>query len=76
MRDLVVCFRKILTAFGGIPQYAVTHPYGIRNDIFRICVIILGEINLIKLGVNIDHVATLRQARLGVNPDVLEAALL
>jgi pyridoxine 5-phosphate synthase len=31
---------------------------------------------LIKLGINIDHVATLRQARLGKNPDVLEAALL
>ncbi len=28
-----------------------------------------------KLGVNIDHVATLRQARLGVEPSVLEAAL-
>lgn len=27
-----------------------------------------------RLGVNIDHVATLRQARLGKNPDVLEAA--
>ncbi len=29
----------------------------------------------LKLGVNIDHVATLRQARLGVEPSVLEAAL-
>jgi pyridoxine 5-phosphate synthase len=28
-----------------------------------------------KLGINIDHVATLRQARLGVEPSVLEAAL-
>lgn len=30
----------------------------------------------IKLGVNIDHVATLRQARLGINPKPLEAAFL
>lgn len=30
---------------------------------------------MIKLGVNIDHVATLRQARMGVEPDVLDAAL-
>ncbi len=30
----------------------------------------------IKLGVNIDHVATLRQARLGRNPDPVTAALL
>lgn len=29
---------------------------------------------MIKLGVNIDHVATLRQARMGLEPDVLEAA--
>lgn len=29
---------------------------------------------MIKLGVNIDHVATLRQARMGIEPDVLEAA--
>lgn len=28
-----------------------------------------------KLGVNIDHVATLRQARRGIEPSVLEAAL-
>ena len=28
-----------------------------------------------KLGINIDHVATLRQARLGEEPSVLEAAL-
>lgn len=28
-----------------------------------------------KLGVNIDHIATLRQARLGVEPSVMEAAL-
>lgn len=28
-----------------------------------------------KLGINIDHVATLRQARLGIEPSVLEAAL-
>ena len=27
-----------------------------------------------KLGVNIDHVATLRQARLGAKPDILQAA--
>ncbi|MBN1493610.1 MAG: pyridoxine 5'-phosphate synthase [Candidatus Omnitrophica bacterium] len=31
---------------------------------------------MIKLGVNIDHVATLRQARGGIVPSVLEAALL
>lgn len=30
---------------------------------------------MIKLGVNIDHVATLRQVRMGVEPDVLDAAL-
>lgn len=30
---------------------------------------------MIKLGVNIDHTATLRQARMGVEPDVLQAAL-
>ncbi|MFC1567112.1 pyridoxine 5'-phosphate synthase [bacterium] len=30
---------------------------------------------MIKLGVNIDHVATLRQARRGSVPDILEAAL-
>ncbi len=30
--------------------------------------------NLIKLGVNIDHVATLRQARGGVDPEPLQAA--
>lgn len=30
--------------------------------------------DMIKLGVNIDHVATLRQARLGKEPDVLHAA--
>lgn len=29
---------------------------------------------MVKLGVNIDHVATLRQARMGIEPDVLEAA--
>ncbi|MFC1512720.1 pyridoxine 5'-phosphate synthase [bacterium] len=29
-----------------------------------------------KLGVNIDHVATVRQARLGINPDPLQSALL
>ena len=29
---------------------------------------------MIKLGVNIDHVATLRQARGGINPSVIEAA--
>ncbi|MFA7254642.1 MAG: pyridoxine 5'-phosphate synthase [Candidatus Omnitrophota bacterium] len=33
------------------------------------------RILLKKLGVNIDHVATLRQARLGEEPSVLEAAL-
>jgi pyridoxine 5-phosphate synthase len=32
--------------------------------------------NRIRLGVNIDHVATLRQARGGVYPDPIEAALL
>jgi pyridoxine 5-phosphate synthase len=31
---------------------------------------------MIKLGVNIDHIATLRQARRGVVPSVVEAALL
>src|SRR5690554_4552923 len=31
---------------------------------------------MIELGVNIDHVATLREARKGVDPDVLEAAKL
>ncbi|UDQ96937.1 pyridoxine 5'-phosphate synthase [Lentisphaerota bacterium WC36G] len=31
---------------------------------------------MLKLGVNIDHVATLRQARLGVEPRPLEAALI
>ena len=31
---------------------------------------------MISLGVNIDHVATLRQARGGVEPDIIEAALL
>lgn len=31
---------------------------------------------MIKLGVNIDHVATLRQVRMGAEPDVLEAALI
>lgn len=30
---------------------------------------------MIKLGVNIDHTATLRQARMGDEPDVLQAAL-
>ncbi len=30
---------------------------------------------MIKLGVNVDHVATLREARKGVEPDVVEAAL-
>lgn len=30
----------------------------------------------IKLGVNIDHVATLRQARMGVNPKPLDAAII
>lgn len=30
---------------------------------------------MIKLGVNIDHTATLRQARMGNEPDVLQAAL-
>ncbi|MBV8882199.1 MAG: pyridoxine 5'-phosphate synthase, partial [Planctomycetaceae bacterium] len=30
----------------------------------------------IRLGVNIDHVATVRQARLGVQPDPVELALL
>lgn len=29
---------------------------------------------MIKLGINIDHVATLRQARRGIEPDVVEAA--
>jgi len=29
-----------------------------------------------KLGINIDHVATLRQARKGVFPDPVDAALL
>ena len=29
---------------------------------------------MIKLNVNIDHVATLRQSRLGLHPDPLEAA--
>ena len=28
------------------------------------------------LGVNIDHIVTLRQARLGVEPSVLEGALI
>ncbi len=31
---------------------------------------------MISLGVNIDHVATLRQARGGIEPDIIEAALL
>lgn len=31
---------------------------------------------MIRLGVNIDHVATLRQARLGAEPDPEEAALI
>ncbi|HEV3029508.1 MAG TPA: pyridoxine 5'-phosphate synthase, partial [Planctomycetota bacterium] len=30
----------------------------------------------IRLGVNIDHVATVRQARLGVQPDPVELALI
>jgi len=31
---------------------------------------------MIKLGVNIDHVATVREARGGVVPDPIEAALM
>ncbi|MGH7833390.1 MAG: pyridoxine 5'-phosphate synthase, partial [Candidatus Binatia bacterium] len=31
---------------------------------------------MIRLGINLDHVATLRQARLGAAPDPAEAALL
>ncbi len=31
---------------------------------------------MLKLGVNVDHVATLRQARRGVYPDVVSAAKL
>ena len=31
---------------------------------------------MISLGINIDHVATLRQARGGIEPDIIEAALL
>ena len=31
--------------------------------------------NLLRLGVNIDHVATIRNARGGIHPDPLEAAL-
>jgi len=34
------------------------------------------KLKLMNLGVNIDHVATLRNARGGVEPDVLEAALI
>ena len=34
------------------------------------------QTNTLKLGVNVDHVATLRQARGGVEPDVVNAALI
>jgi pyridoxine 5-phosphate synthase len=34
-----------------------------------------GEKRLVKLGLNIDHVATVRQARGGVEPGVVKAAL-
>ena len=36
----------------------------------------MSEVNELRLGVNIDHVATLRNARGGVFPDPVEAALL
>ena len=36
----------------------------------------MSEVNALRLGVNIDHVATLRNARGGVFPDPVEAALL
>ena len=39
-------------------------------------VTIMSEVDELRLGVNIDHVATLRNARGGVFPDPVEAALL
>jgi pyridoxine 5-phosphate synthase len=36
----------------------------------------MGRTNMIKLGVNIDHVATVRQARLAKEPDIVRAAVL
>ena len=38
--------------------------------------LMLGEVNLLTLGVNIDHVATIRQARRTIEPDPVAAAIL